>query len=673
MVHVVAKTHLDLGFTALAAEVEQQYLTDFFPRAIVVAAELRRRGGPEGLVWTTGSWILHRALAAEAAAGRAAVADAVARGDLAWHAYPFTTHTELMDVELARAGLGISQELDQRFRAGRPTTAAKMTDVPGHTRGLVPLLAEAGVTFFHVGVNPAWPVPDLPPVFRWRAPDDAEITVAYQSGGYGGEVVVPGCDEALAFLHSGDNLGPPTADQVVAAHAALAHRFPGADVRASTLDAFARALAASGAEADLPVVTAEIGDPWIFGCASDPQKLAAFRREMASFGPSGPRRAGPGTTRIRLERQALLPVVEHTWGLDQKSALPEEPRWDRLALADLRRSPGGRRLEASWAEQRAYLPAPPPGDLGREPAAEAGPRSLEDVIRGAAASPCRRGAPYRAVAQGERVATSRWEVEVDATGALAHLVDRRTGRVIADGVHRLGSLAYQSFDQADYARFYAGLDPAPSDEWWAVRDNTKPGIDRDGARSGTWRPSLAGAWWSPGDDQHWSSLRCHLRFADDLSQTLGAPPEAWVEWSFNDPDDGTAAVAVVLHWAEKPANRLPEALWCSFAPVVAEPERWRMDKLGQWVSPHDVVRRGGRSLHGVGLRGLRYDGPDGSLAIRTLDAGLVAPGRPNLLDADPPLPDLAGGWHVLLHDNCWGTNFPMWDEGPASFTFEVGP
>jgi hypothetical protein len=68
---------------------------------------------------------------------------------------------------------------------------------------------------------------------------------------------------------------------------------------------------------------------------------------------------------------------------------------------------------------------------------------------------------------------------------------------------------------------------------------------------------------------------------------------------------------------------------------------------------------------------MAYDGPDGALRIRTLDAPLVAPGRPNLLDADPPLPDLADGFHVLLHDNCWGTNFPMWSEGQARFRFTI--
>ncbi|MCB0986615.1 MAG: hypothetical protein KDB09_02480, partial [Acidimicrobiales bacterium] len=149
VVHVVAKTHLDLGFTGLAAEVEHRYLTAFFPKALDVATALRERGGPERLVWTTGSWIAQRTLCT---GGRSAdaVAAGIERGDLAWHGLPVTTHTELMDASLVRSGLAISAELDHRFgrtTAETRTVAAKMTDVPGHTRSLVPLLAEAGVRF----------------------------------------------------------------------------------------------------------------------------------------------------------------------------------------------------------------------------------------------------------------------------------------------------------------------------------------------------------------------------------------------------------------------------------------------------------------------------------------------------------------------------------------------
>ena len=42
-----------------------------------------------------------------------------------------------MSPAVFRAGLSYAQELDRRF--GRKTIAAKMTDVPGHTLGMVPL------------------------------------------------------------------------------------------------------------------------------------------------------------------------------------------------------------------------------------------------------------------------------------------------------------------------------------------------------------------------------------------------------------------------------------------------------------------------------------------------------------------------------------------------------
>lgn len=672
----VAKTHLDLGFTALAAEVESRYLTDFFPRAVATAEALAARGD-ERLVWTTGSWILHRALH-DVDRDRAAAVDAAVRaGHLASHALPLTFHTELMDAPLVRSALGISAELDERF--GTTTTAAKMTDVPGHTRGLVPLLAEAGVTFLHLGVNPAWPVPDVPPTFRWRSPDGAELVVAYQAGGYGGEVAVAGCEHVLAFLHAGDNLGPPTAEEVRAAHGELAARHPGAEVRASTLDAFARALAASGAAAALPVVTAEIGDPWLFGAGSDPQKLASFR-EVLGWRNRFAAHLGARTV-AEVDRRLLL-VAEHTWGLDQKEVLPVERPWDAAALGELRHSAAGRRFERSWAEQRQHLEDgvallrgalradPPPGSTGAAGFA----RTLSDRALEVPAWPTEAdGRPVGGfeplAADGlvpAALASASWDVAVDpATGALRRARHRASGRDLADDDHLLGVLTHQTFDEADYERFYAQLRPSAEDEWWARRDNTKPGIDAAGARSRR-RPAdevRAWGWLDPGDAL---DLFVRLRFSGDDAERVGAPAEAWLRWRFQ-PD----VVEASLWWRDKVATRLPEATWLSFTPIVAEPERWLLDKLGQDVSPLDVVRGGGRSLHAVGERGLRYDGPDGALALRTPDAPLVAPGRPNLLDADPPLPDLAGGFHVLLHDNCWGTNFPMWNEGPAAFSFEL--
>lgn len=705
VVHVVSKTHCDLGFTDLAADVVRHYCDDFFPRALATADELRESGQPARLVWTTGALVLAWALRQGSPDQRAAVAAGVARGDLAWHALPATTHTELMDADLCRSGLGISAELDQRFSPpGHRTSAAKLTDVPGHTRGLVPLLAEAGVTFLHVGVNPAWPVPDVPTVFRWQAPDGSEVVVAYQAGGYGGTVVVPGCDEVLTFLHADDNLGPPSAEEVIANHVAVQARFPGAEVRASTLDAWARVLAASGAASALPVVTAEIGDPWLFGAAGDPAKVAAYRELLRArllvrerLEADG---EAPGPDLVDADRSLLL-VAEHTWGLDQKTWLPDTEHWDRAGLAQLRRTPAGARFEASWAEQREYvdraarllagrLPVGTGDDLDPDEPVGGVVHHLRGIDAAVLAGPPGPPDQYRPLAPGETVEGGAWTLSIDPVhGGLVGLVEQASGRVLADGDHPLGVVSYQSFDADDYERFYAGLTPAAADEWWARWDNTKPGIDAvPVARSGRWTPTTTRSWYraasstsagagdgdAAGDaDGGVHEVVVQARFDAALHEDLGAPAPVWIRWCWADrPGPGApTTLTATVGWPDKPANRLPEALWCSFVPRVDEPERWEIDKLGQWVSPLDVVRRGGRSLHGVGDGGLVYQGSGGALVLHTVDAPLVAPGRPNLLDADPPLPDLAGGWHVLLAANCWGTNFPMWIEGPARFRFTV--
>ena len=86
-----------------------------------------------------------------------------------------------MSEKLFRYGMDISKMLDERF--GKKTIAAKMTDVPGHTIGMCPILEENGVSFLHIGVNPATPLPPVPPIFKWKL-RDSEITVMYE-GDYG--------------------------------------------------------------------------------------------------------------------------------------------------------------------------------------------------------------------------------------------------------------------------------------------------------------------------------------------------------------------------------------------------------------------------------------------------------------------------------------------------------
>jgi hypothetical protein len=150
---------------------------------------------------------------------------AIERGLIAWHALPFTTHTELMSPALFRAGLSYAQELDRRF--DKTSIAAKMTDVPGHTLGMVPLLAEAGVKFLHLGVNTASPVPDVPPIFRWRAPGRFRGLVVMYQASYGETDFPAGDDIGLSFAHTNDNIGPQSVGQTVEALRGLRHARPG--------------------------------------------------------------------------------------------------------------------------------------------------------------------------------------------------------------------------------------------------------------------------------------------------------------------------------------------------------------------------------------------------------------------------------------------------------------
>ena len=86
------------------------------------------------------------------------------------------------------------------------------------------------------------------------------------------------------------------------------------------------------------------------------------------------------------------------------------------------------------------------------------------------------------------------------------------------------------------------------------------------------------------------------------------------------------------------------------------------------VSPLEVVKDGNRNMHGV-IRGVKYADPDGSLAIDSLDAFMVAPGDRLLLDYNNRQPDMRHGVHFNLLNDLFGTNFAMWFEGDMLFRF----
>lgn len=79
----------------------------------------------------------------------------------------------------------------------------------------------------------------------------------------------------LYFDHTLDNHGASGAKAVRARFESIQQKYPGAQVTAGRLDDFAEII--WRVKDQLPVVTAEIGDTWIHGAASDPYKTAGLR------------------------------------------------------------------------------------------------------------------------------------------------------------------------------------------------------------------------------------------------------------------------------------------------------------------------------------------------------------------------------------------------------------
>lgn len=655
-IHLIFKTHLDLGFTDLAEKVLAQYFTFYIPKALQTARQLRERGSSERFIWTTGSWLIQEYLEQASSSERRVMEEAIEAGDLSWHGLPFTTHSEFMDASLFSYGLSLSQKLDSRF--GKKTTAAKMTDVPGHTRGIVPLLAEAGITFLHIGVNPASTAPEVPPLFVWKDASGADVIVMYQAGSYGGFGEVPGSPAALAFAHTNDNIGPQSPGEVVEAYHHLRVRFPQAMISASTLSAFAQELVLI--KEQLPVVTGEIGDTWIHGVGADPLKVSQFRelsrlrRQWLHEGRL--KEDGRSTNRFS---NALLQVAEHTWGLDEKTHLDNYSSYTPAQLKELRKTEPAQRFEASWREQRAYLQQAVAA-LEESPEAEEARAHLQTLV-----PRIRERAGWQQTQDwSQRFETEHFTLGFDAqSGALSYLQHKATGHQWASADHLLGHLHYEVFSQSDYDRFWKQY--VRTDEetrGWAEKDFNKPGIDRYIDAHQSWSSHLT-AMYTRRDEQG-VSFFLEMRLPEQ-STALGAPCTLTMELIA---PRSKPVLSLNIQWIDKQASRLPEALWCSFQPIISNAQGWSFSKLGTQITPLEIVPRGNRTLHAID-QDLIYEGGDGKFIVATLDAPLIAPGKPSLLNFTDEQPDLFEGMHCNLYNNVWGTNFPMWYEEDARFRF----
>ncbi len=646
------KCHFDVGFIDTQAAVLDWYFADYFPQAIRIASDMRRTGGHR-YVWTTGSWLLYEYLEQASTDDRRRMEQAIAAGDIAWHAIPFSWQTELMDPSMIAGSIALSHSLDRRF--GRTTTGAKMTDVTGHTRGLIAPLAAQGVKFLDIGANGATVVAEVPPLFVWKNPAGDELIVNFHNG-YGAITRVPGSDLAIVINVRGDNSGPHSPAEIVGMYSEWSHRFPNAEIVATSLTGIANAI--EPYRSHLPVVTQEIGDTWIYGVSSDPLKLARYRevaRLRQRWISQGKFRVGDATD-VALLRQLLL-EAEHTWGTDTKTWLDFD-NYTPQQLAKMLDTKNYKVVEFSWAEKRkdlfdgiATLPAP----LRTE--AEEAVRSLH------AKEPRLSGGSTLSAA--DEIETAHFILKLDPqTGAIHRLRNKKTGREWATPNHPLALFSYQTLSRQDYAQFFSEYLVIKAD--WVNYDLGKPNIERFGAKSQEWVPSLVDL--REEKDPHGHRLLAQLEIHDPEALKSGRaafPQRMYLELLL---PDAEPILNLNFYWFQKPATRLPESLWLSFDPVVSTQQGWSLEKSGEQISPFDVVTGGGRQMHAVSTE-FTYKDEKGSFTVEPLDAPVIAMGRKSPLNFSKAQPDLASGMHCNLFNNAWGTNYIMWFGEDMRFRF----
>lgn len=630
---VIFKTHLDIGFTDLSSKVEQRYIDHYIPKAIEVARRLREEGGDERYVWTTGAWLVDAYLRQATPEAAAELEEAIRHGDIAWNGVPYTVESESMNRALFEGILWLSQRLDARF--GKHTSAAKMTDVPGHTRSIVPLLSEAGIGFLHVGTNPAVSVPDVPPVCRWRDPATGrEIILMYQ-GSYGDTMLLPDGRTAVSINLTGDNHGPHSIEEVHRIFASLRERYPSARIVAASLNDVAAAL--EPMRAGLPVVTSEIGDTWIYGYGSAPLRMARFR-ELGRLYDGWIRqgRLAPDSDAAIDFAVRLGMIAEHTWGADVKTHLRNWDKYDFDSFTAARTQPEFRFMEESWREL----------DDNIDRAVELLPAPLREEAREA----------LKHIGKVDRhpVTGNDSDRKLDAAGRYAF--ETKGVKCL------LGGITYQSFSNDDYTRFQDAY--LTSHVQWAIEDNGKPGLDRSPARSATIEARVAKS--SVERSREGRRIRTEMAFPEDARIDPRVLPEA-VRCQWEIARDGRS-VAWTVDLIGKPANRMPEAYWVSIRPeellsVVAEKTGGRVDLL-------DVVPGGNRQMHGID-RYVDLVTRRGTLRITSPDALLAVVGECNALNYSTRQPDLRQGVHFCLYDNLWGTNFSMWWGGDMRYRFRA--
>lgn len=629
-VYVVFKTHLDVGFTDLSSVVTKRYINEFIPKALEVSEKLKAEGSDERYVWTTGSWLVWEFMRTAAPEDVKRLDEAIRRGDIVWNAIPYTVEAEIMNLDMFETSLLPSLRLDQKY--GRKSIAAKMTDVPGHTRSIIAPMNRAGIKFLHVGVNPATPIPAVPEYCRWIDPEGNELILVYQQD-YGTETILPGGKTAIAINFTGDNHGPHSYAQVKEIYAGLHKRYPNAQLIAASFNEIATELLEI--KESLPVVTSEIGDTWIYGCGSSPIRMAKYRALSALYSKwIATKQIDKNSDQAINWALELGLIAEHTQGVDVKTHLKNWDKYDMDLFIPARTTGAFRKAEQSWKELDNYVYqaiAHLPEELQTEALAK-----MSEIDNPSTPTFSKRA---------HSTSPTPWQ-QTALDG----------GRLKLTGLH------YQMFDSSDYKDYLNRY--LRAHYGWAYDDIGKTGLNESKAVSVNLTAELIKQEIIKDKKGRRTISELAIPVRDGVDSRV-LPQNIFINTLEYKSGKKTDIEVTILN---KPAVRLPESYWFSLNTdqinsIIAE-------KIGKPVDLLDVVEKGNRQMHGID-RYVDLVTSAGTVRIWSETALLVNIGEAKGINYSTQYPDKRGGIHFNLSNNLWGTNYSMWNEGSLTYRFTV--
>lgn len=673
-VHVVFKTHLDLGFTDLASNVLENYNNNYIPRAVEMAFELNQSESNPKFIWTTGSYLIWQYLESQDSNKTQRLIEAIENGYISWHGLPVTFHSESAGKLVLEHALNITKELDLRF--GKNTISAKMTDVPGHTKAIVPLLENNGIKFLHIGMNGVSAIPQVPESFIWQC-GESKIIVAY-SYDYGTDIKIKGCEDVLVFAHTHDNSGPQSKEKILKVYEQLEKKYPEYEICASTIDEYVRKLDQS--ELELPIISEEIGDTWIHGIASDPHKMRKYNtlvNLIELWLEEGELNTSDDNFKNIIYNLMLVP--EHTWGMDIKRYFSDYKNYSKLDFNQAREANkilddaltfryrdikdatepemkytsfewedrSYELYEKSWTEQHQYI----------DNAVDLLPQKLKTIYENKINQQENyegiRICPY------QEVSFDNFKVQINECGAISSLL--ANGTEYASDSNQLFKLQYTVLGNDSYEKFRSSYLRDLDKHFWGI-DFLKPGIElqNEVISSKTFN------YYTKSIKRERNKLVVELYKNSEASEKFGAPRKLTIIYTFTD------QIEVKVRLESKDASRYPEIISLGINPLVNNHFRYVLEKLGTEINPFDIVGNGSKIMHSIDKK-IKYNASDKKFEIIALDSRVLSLGQIDNLDFKPISIDPTNGFYFHLLNTTWGTNFTMWYEEDieANFSFKI--